>query len=303
MALTEYNSRGALPTSGGAKVKVNMLKPRPMVLLMSVCLSAALVSAAMAATKQNAENFEWMLQKQNGRPVLVFGIRDSDGAQFVATCRSSKRIVVQVATDVSGMANDEEISTGFRGNRFVQSVDSKVIGVDAEFGITGTEFTVSADDSLWPGIIKQAKVRYGVPAMAPSTMEFGEDRERIQDFLDACRNTGGGQQAASPGNGNAGSNNSCSGFGKLKSKNSNRPVTITFVNKTDSLRALMWLDFKGQPQEFGNLEPRQKKTINTFVTHPWMFTDGPGNCQEIYQPQPGDSRFNITKSVISNEAE
>lgn len=279
-----------------------MLKSRPVlhaIALISLLTTVACLPSAQAASKQ-VEGFEWMLQKQNGRPVLVYGIRDSDGAQFVATCRSARRIVVQAATDVSGMENDEDASTGFRGDRFVQSFEGRVIGVDAEVGITGTEFTVSADDSLWPGLIKQAKVRYGVPAMTPSTMEFGDDRERIQDFLEACRNPGGGQQTASPGNIN---NNSCNGFGKLKSKNSNRPVTITFVNKTDSLRALMWLDFKGQPQEFGNLEPRQKKTINTFVTHPWMFTDGPGNCQEIYLPAAGDTRFNITKSVISNEAE
>ncbi len=262
--------------------------------------TVATLPAHSAASKQ-AEGFEWMLQKQNGRPVLVYGIRESDGVQFVATCRSSKRIVVQAATDVSGMQNDEDASIGFRGDRFVQSYEGRVIGIDAEVGITGTEFTVSADDPLWSGLIKQANVRYGVAAMTPSTMDFGDDRERIVGFLTACRNPGSGQQTASPSNGNA--NSSCGGFGKLKSKNSNRPVTITFVNKTDSIRGLMWLDFKGQPQEFGNLEPRQKKTINTFVTHPWMFTDGPGNCQEIYLPATGDTRFNITKSVISNEAE
>ncbi len=280
-----------------------MLKSRqpPHVLtLLALLASVASTPLAHAGPKQ-AEGFEWMLQKLSGRPVLVYGIRDSDGVQFVATCRSSKRIVIQAATDVSGMENDEDASIGFRGDRFTQSYEGRVIGVDAEVGITGTEFTVSADDSLWPGLIKQAKVRYGVPAMTPNTMEFGDDRERIQDFLDACRKPAGGPQASAPDSGNG--NNSCSGFGKLKSKNSNRPVTITFVNRTDGFRALMWLDFKGQPQDFGNLEPRQKKTINTFVTHPWMFTDGPGNCQEIYLPAAGDTRFNITKSVISNEAE
>ena len=35
-------------------------------------------------------------------------------------------------------------------------------------------------------------------------------------------------------------------------------------------------------------------TINTYMTHPWMFTDGPGNCIEMFMPQPGVTRFAIT---------
>ena len=267
--------------------------------LLVCCAVMAFSPEAMAASKSNTENLEWMLQKQGKRPVLVYGIPESDGAQFIATCKSPKRITVQAASDVTGLENDEDTSTSFRGDRFSQSFESQVIGIDAENGITGTEFTVTADDPFWPGLIKQGRVRYGVPASKPATMNLGDDRDNIIAFLDACRNPGGGQQAK-PVDNNA---NSCAGFGKLRSKNSNQAVTITFVNKTNAFRALMWLDFKGQPQDFGNLNPGERKTINTFVTHPWMFTDGPGNCQEIYQPRPGDQRFNITKSVISNEAE
>jgi hypothetical protein len=32
-------------------------------------------------------------------------------------------------------------------------------------------------------------------------------------------------------------------------------------------------------------EPGQKYTVKTFATHPWVFTDGPGNCIEMWVAQ------------------
>jgi hypothetical protein len=96
---------------------------------------------------------------------------------------------------------------------------------------------------------------------------------------------GGAPQAAGGG---------CNKLGKMRSKNSDVPVTVTFRNRTKSFRAVMWIDFNGQPVNYANLEPGQKFTVNTFLTHPWMFTDGPGNCAEVFVPKAGVSTFNIT---------
>lgn len=87
---------------------------------------------------------------------------------------------------------------------------------------------------------------------------------------------------------------SCSGFGKVRSQNSNTPVTVTFVNKSGEYRGVMWIDFKGNPVSYANLNQGQSYTINTYVTHPWVFTDGPGNCVEMFMPRAGVKKFNIT---------
>lgn len=88
---------------------------------------------------------------------------------------------------------------------------------------------------------------------------------------------------------------SCAKFGKVKSLNSNTPVMVTFVNKSGEYRGVMWIDFKGQPVSYANLNPGQSYSINTYVTHPWMFTDGPGNCVELFVPSKGVAKFNITR--------
>ena len=80
----------------------------------------------------------------------------------------------------------------------------------------------------------------------------------------------------------------------VKSKNSNTPVKVTFVNKSGAFRGVMWADFNGKLVPYANLQPGQSYTVNTFATHPWVFTDGPGNCVEMWVARAGVSKFNIT---------
>lgn len=79
-----------------------------------------------------------------------------------------------------------------------------------------------------------------------------------------------------------------------KSKKSNVPVKVKFVNKSGEYRGVFWLDYKGKMVNYANLNPGQSYTIDTFVSHPWMFTDGRGNCIEMFFPAKGNSRYNLT---------
>lgn len=86
---------------------------------------------------------------------------------------------------------------------------------------------------------------------------------------------------------------SCSKRTRLKSLNSDRKGTITFINRSGSERAIMWLDFEGHPKEYAALKDGEKTVLQTYVTHPWMVTDGPGNCLTIYMPGPDQSVVEI----------
>ncbi len=78
---------------------------------------------------------------------------------------------------------------------------------------------------------------------------------------------------------------SCKQLFKLKSKESKTKTTITFVNRAKTYRGLLWLGFDGQPKDYGNVAPGQEKTIQTFLTHPWMVATGPGDCLHIVLPR------------------
>jgi len=92
---------------------------------------------------------------------------------------------------------------------------------------------------------------------------------------------------------------SCKQLFKLKSVNSGSPTTITFVNASNAQRGLLWLGYDGHPKDYGNLAPGQSRTQKTFVGHPWMITNGPGDCIEIVMPTQGGSVVRLT--ATSNE--
>ena len=71
---------------------------------------------------------------------------------------------------------------------------------------------------------------------------------------------------------------SCKDRSKLRSQNSKTPTKLTFINRSGAMRGILWLDFDGLPKDYANLNDREQVTLDTFMTHPWMITDGPGNC-------------------------
>lgn len=82
---------------------------------------------------------------------------------------------------------------------------------------------------------------------------------------------------------------SCSERGSLRSGRYDTPAKVRFVHYSGDRRDMHWLDYAGQAHNFITLKPGQQVTAETFLTHPWMITDGAGNCLEIVLPRPGTS--------------
>ncbi len=77
---------------------------------------------------------------------------------------------------------------------------------------------------------------------------------------------------------------SCSERNKVRSQNSDVPTKVTFVNTSGMYRSIQWIDFKGGLKDYGGLNPGDRVTLDTFVTHPWMIATGPGDCLQIFMP-------------------
>lgn len=76
----------------------------------------------------------------------------------------------------------------------------------------------------------------------------------------------------------------CSAMQSLRSGASAEPTQMTFVNRTSEGRAILWIGFDGTPQNHAWLNPGEHVAVDTFLTHPWMATNGPGDCIDIYMP-------------------
>jgi von Hippel-Lindau disease tumor supressor len=78
----------------------------------------------------------------------------------------------------------------------------------------------------------------------------------------------------------------CNNFGKLRSKNSNTPTKIRFVNERDETVRIFWLDFGGAMRFYAEVEAGATLLQPTYLTHPWIILDNTGNCTGPFMPRP-----------------
>ncbi|XP_045176795.2 uncharacterized protein LOC123537222 [Mercenaria mercenaria] len=77
----------------------------------------------------------------------------------------------------------------------------------------------------------------------------------------------------------------------LKSLNNDTPTFVQFVNSSDRMVYLFWLDYTGKLVRYGCIPPHRVMEMNTYVTHPWVARDTATwyplllNGEQIFFPQ------------------
>jgi hypothetical protein len=77
--------------------------------------------------------------------------------------------------------------------------------------------------------------------------------------------------------------------GGLVSRQSATPTTVRFANETAAAVSLYWMNFKGERELYGTIEPRTSRTVRTYLTHPWIVTDAQGQPLGTFLPQRVDA--------------
>ncbi|XP_038131112.1 von Hippel-Lindau disease tumor suppressor [Cyprinodon tularosa] len=94
----------------------------------------------------------------------------------------------------------------------------------------------------------------------------------------------------------------------VRSVNSAIPRNVVFCNRTSRVVRPLWIDYRGEPQPYDDLQPGSGRRMITYVGHPWIFrdagTDEPlkVNHKELFVPKPSDEDelyVNITLHVDS----
>jgi hypothetical protein len=75
----------------------------------------------------------------------------------------------------------------------------------------------------------------------------------------------------------------------LRSVESKTATSIRFVNQTNDLIHVFWLDYDGKRNLRGRVEPHKDLTLDTFVSHPWVVVNERDEVLGVFKPRSGES--------------
>jgi len=277
-------------------------------------LAIAMTFGAMATPPAHAQNMQWTYYRDlhedpfRTRLVLIYGVPETDNVQAVATCRigaGGTYATLDLGARIGRLQENQSVDVQFSARGFNRVVNASVIRAREE-GLNGVSIPLQLDDPIWQAIRAKSVLYYNLTGFTAATLDLNGSNGPTQRFLRDCRkmpkpgttDTSPPRQTNPRTAGTTPTNDprwqTCDIYRGQRSRNSDVPVTVSFRNQSGAMRGVMWIDFNGRPVEYANLAPGETFTINTFMTHPWMFTDGPGNCIEMFMPQPGVTSFAIT---------
>lgn len=243
--------------------------------------------------------------------LLHYGVPETDDVAFQAECvanSGSGAAEVTIGADIRGFAQGDPLRLRFLAPGYEQTHDGFAFVPESGEGLHGVAFAVPNRDPFWGALAGMPSLSYSVAGGPAMLLPLRGSSRAVNEFNQMCLLfEGGGQSANRPAVQTAAARDprwdTCEAMAGERSRNSDVPVTVTFRNRSEGYRSVMWIGFDGQPVNYANLNPGEEFTINTYVTHPWMFTDGPGNCIEMYMPQLGVEAFNISAPNRSFGAE
>lgn len=238
--------------------------------------------------------------------ILSYGVPQTDDIQVLAHCVFGAQgpfVRMTITADIGQMQQGAAAQLQMSGDGYVQTINASVVRFEEM--LYGVEFPLATDDRLIRALAAQTSLIYAVTGRSSHTLglrgsagpvrQFASECANIQQISrDARRRANRMAPLAKQAAGAKSSDFGCNLFPGLRSQNSDTPQTATFVNQSDGFRAVMWLDFEGQPVSYAGLNQGESTTIDSFLTHPWMITDGPGNCLQIIELQRGTSQYALT---------
>jgi hypothetical protein len=85
----------------------------------------------------------------------------------------------------------------------------------------------------------------------------------------------------------------CPEEGRLRSTEGKTSTHVNFANQTGHAIRTYWLNYEGHRQFYAEIQPGTAYRQQTYLTHPWVVTDGSDNCLKIIMPAARETTHSI----------
>lgn len=233
---------------------------------------------------------------------MRYAVPETDDVVIVGECVTNPGdpfVMLQVSADVAGLQNGDpfNLRASIPDGRSVV-LQGDVVGVGAEFGVSGVEIFTSVSDPAWLVIAGDRTVRFDRPDTGTGLTLTGNGPNTIGPFLADCAEVAqldpeSGGRPVTPIDAQPGYL-ACDNFGRVASRVTGVAQVVNFINSSDGYRVLSWIDEAGGVIDVTALNPGQAAAYTSDPGHIWMATDGIGNCMEMMQVPAGTSDYRIT---------
>ncbi len=232
-------------------------------------------------------------------PSIGVSVPETDNALVNGRCRVGQPNVTFGAA-VGGKIEGAPLIIEFFADDFRHSYSGVVSGTRQEEGVGGVAIELPAEDPLWDTLKRRQSIAYRSGGHSV-TLPLKGSASAISGFLKDCEALAERTKSdVSPAPAEPAAENfdplwtTCETLAAPHTELPERPVSVKFVNATDAHRGVLIIGADGQPEQRADLDPGQSYAAESFYNQLWMFTDGPGNCLEMYRARPGVELFKIT---------
>lgn len=260
-------------------------------------LSASISGHVWSRYTEVSDNvFETVLQ-------VFYGVPETDIGGIYGSCfigAQGPLVAMHFAADIDGFSDGDVVTLRITsGDGRVVNVEGSVLGEFFEEGSPGIEVVLDVSDPAWLVIAGDPTIRFERVGGQGSLTINGNGPSTLGPFLTDCDQIGelqpqSGVSPSAPIDAQEGYL-SCDSYRRVASQTRNRgeAVEITFINETGFTRGVIWIDFDGNPIDYGTLAPGEQRLVQTHSDHIWMMTDGPGNCREMLLPADGQTEYRL----------
>ena len=236
---------------------------------------------------------------------LLRGVPETDNVQMVATCSdadggASSNILLSY--DVSRLASGSRTKVRFTASGVDQSFSARVLRDQSGEGMQGASLDIPTDHAFWKVLARLNSVNYSVAGGKSLSLSLVGFTRQQANYAKTCAKLVSAPVAGAP-DANPFGADSCRVASKVRSADGGAAVQMTIVNATNEYRNIDWIDFEGRQVNYAGLNAGESFVVNTWTSHPWIATDGPGNCIEIFVASEQSPTMKLTRASPSFGAE